>query len=227
MFEELYAKIEKKLIDNDINETSVIKDYCDEMVKKTFRKMLPSFESYMGSAEGLISECSKNLANAYDASEEEVYDGLTKELDELVPTWRKYLDINNLANSISDVFVNQFYKNKYSKDKDENVTTFDEAVNNTINRNVEFGYKIESKKDMEGILRKLFHEYFDKGNVLAFTSRNQSRNYVSSRSKKQILEEMMKTANINSSLPATDLEDQIREEYINVIASSVDFSSGK
>lgn len=221
MFEELYDKIEKKLIDNDINETSVIKDYCDEMVKKTFKKMFPSYDGYIGSADGLIRKCAYNLANTYDANEEEIYDGLTKELDSLVPTWQSYVDINNLSNSISDSFVNRFYENKYSNNKEKDANSFNDVINNTINRNIEYGYVIDSKKDMERILKKILHEYFDKGNSLVFTTRNNSRSYVLSRNKRQILEEMMQTAKIDSELPVTDLEDQIRDEYISVISSSL------
>ena len=74
---------------------------------------------------------------------------------------------------------------------------------------------------MERILKKILHEYFDKGNSLVFTTRNNSRSYVLSRNKRQILEEMMQTAKIDSELPVTDLQDQIRDEYISVISSSV------
>lgn len=218
MFEELYDKIEKKLTDNDITEASVIKDYCDEMVKKTFKRMFPNYDGYVGNAESLILECAKNLAENYDGDEEEIYDSLSRELDVILPGWEKYVDINNLSNSISDSFVNKYYKDKY-ENKDDNAKSFSDVIKNTINRNVTYGYEFSDKYDLEKLLRKIFHEYFDKGNIRVFTTNNDSREYVKTHDRTNILKEMAKVANIDTD-DVDSIEDEIVDNYIQVICKS-------
>lgn len=222
MFNDLFIKMQTKLNDKGIDDVSSVKEYADYMVKKTFKNMFPEENINMGNVRGLMKGGAKNLAELYDADENEVFETLVKELDELIPTWENYIDINNLENTIADVFVNRFFKEKYDDIEDEKkAASFDDAVRNTINRNVEFGYKMETKKDVERFLNKLFHELFDKNNVYCITSRYQSRKYVSQRSKEQLLEEMMKTAKMDSDMPAGELESEIRENYVKSVVESM------
>lgn len=224
MFNDLFIKMQGKLNENNIEDVSSVKEYADYMVKKTFKSMFPEENINLGNISDLMHVGSSNLAKLYDADESEVYDTLVNELDDLVPNWENFIDINTLENSIADVFVNRFFKEKYDDVPDEqNAQSFDDAIRNTINRNVEFGYKIESKEDVEKFLRKLFHEFFDKNNFYVFTSRYGSRKYVTINSKEKILEEMMKTIKMDSSLPASDLEPEIRENYIKNVAESIKF----
>ncbi len=224
MFNDLFIKMQTKLNDNAIDDVSSVKEYADYMVKKTFKNMFPEEGINMGNVKELMKEGSKKLAELYDADSKEVFETLTRELDDLIPNWENYIDINNLQNAIADSFVNRFFKEKYDDVPDEKTaSSFDDAVRNTISRNIEFGYKMESKEDAKKFLSKLFHEFFDKNNIYSFTSRYGSRKYVSTQSKERLLQEMMKTAKMDSSLPAEELESEIRENYIKSVVDSMNF----
>lgn len=222
MFNDLFIKMQGKLNDNNISDASSVKEYADYMVKKTFEKMFPEEDANLGDVSKILYDGAGNLAKLYDAKTDDVYDTLTGELDDLVPNWKNFIDINTLENAVADAFVNRFFKEKYDDIPDEKTaSSFDDALRNTINRNVEFGYEINSKEDLEKFLKKLFHEFFDKDNIYVFTSRYGSRKYVSSSSKEKILEEMMKTIQMDSSLPAAELETEIRDAYVNKVAESM------
>ena len=53
------------------------------------------------------------------------------------------------------------------------------------------------------------------------TGQNVTINYTGGSQVRERMQEMMQTAKIDSELPVTDLEDQIRDEYISIISSSV------
>ncbi len=223
MFNDLFIKMQSKLNENKIEDVSSIKEYCDYMIKKTFKNMFPDEGVNLGDVSSLMRIGSVNLAKLYDADENEVYDTLVSELDDLVPNWRNFIDINTLENSISDVFVNRFFKEKYDDIPDEQeADSFDDVIRNTVNRNIEFGYKMDTKEDMEKFLEKLFHEFFDKNNFYVFTSRYGSRKYVTDKGKEKILEEMMKKINMSSTLSVSDLENEIRENYIKSVIESME-----
>lgn len=222
MFEDLYLEIKEYFMESDETNIDVLKDYCIKKLKKLFRYMDSNYDG-LGSTEMLLKRCAYNLSKNYDNDGEEIYDKLSNELDDLVPNWRRYVDLNNVINDIASNYINRYFKEKYTNDHKDDASSFNEVVKNTINRNVEFGYEITSKDDMEKILKKLFHEYFDKDNLKAFTSRYKSRDYVLKRTKEEILREMMDTVGMTSDLDIENLESEIKDNYINKILDSVDF----
>jgi len=225
MFYDLYDKIEKKLDKAEIDSVSDMKYYCDEMVKAFFKNIFPEYESYVGSVDGLIRIISEKLAKRFDEKVELVYKEIVKELDLLVPNWENFIDINNLSNKLSDIFVDMYYKKKNTKKKkNANVESFNDAITSTINRNVSLGVVIDSKEDMEKFLTKLFNEYFDKHNKYAFTSMDGARKYVESKNKRELLTEMIETANLETSSDVIDLEDEIRNEYIKEVVENLDIN---
>lgn len=224
MFYDLYDKIEKKLDKAEIDSVSDMKYYCDEMVKAFFKNIFSDYESYVGGIDGLIGIISEKLAKRFDEKEELVYKEIVNELNILVPGWENFIDINNLSNKLSDVFVDMYYKKKHTKNKkSKDVESFNDAITSTINRNVSLGVVIETKHDMEKFLTKLFNEYFDKHNKYAFTSMDGARKYVQSKSKRELLSEMIETANLETSSDVIDLEDEIRNEYIKEVVTNLDF----
>lgn len=228
MFEELYAKIEQYLIDNEISKPSEIKQYCDDKIKELFKGILPGYLNKFNEMQYLINACAASVANTYKIDVNDAYDKLTGELDLIIPDWMQYIDINNLANAISDVFVDRYYKSKYSDENfGKSVNSFKEVVINTININVESGYKISSKEDLEDFLRTLFHKYFDEKQVSVFTAKNKSRDYVIKKGKHEILKEMMKSSNIDGSLPLSSMEDIIRESYIRLFVETSSLNNEK
>ena len=222
MFLDLYYEIEDKIKSANVTGVSDIKYYCDNMVKAFFKNVFPDYENYIGNIEGIIKECANKLSDRFNASSDYINEQMEKELNELLPGWKNFLDINNLANKLSDKFVDMYYNNKNNENKD--VCCFDDAVMKTIIRNIELGVEINNKKDLEKFLLKLFNEYFDKNNKYAFTSRNKARKYVISKTKRELLQEMMDTAKIESNLPSLELENAIRNSYINQVIKNFKYN---
>lgn len=222
MFEDLYLEIKEYFTENDETNIDELKEYAVRKLKKLFKYMDPNYDA-LGSTEMILKRCAYNLSKNYDNEEEDIYDKLSRELDDLVPNWKRYVDLNNVINDIASNYINRYFKEKYTNDNKENASSFNEVIKNTINRNVEFGYEITSKEDMEKILKKLFHEYFDKDNLKVFTSRYKSRDYVIRRNKEEILKEMMDTIGMTSSVDVEEIENEIKDNYMSKIIDSLSF----
>lgn len=221
MFLELYEKIKQYLIKNNITKTSEIKEVVDNNIKEVFNEMMPNYDGKFAEMDMLLLKCSANIAQEYNEDVKVIYNMLTNELNIILPSWNSYFDLNNLANALSDVFMDKYYQDKYeNKQLDIEVKSFDEVLINTLNRNVESGVNIDSKESLNKFLTWIFDEFFTKRNIDIFTSRNNSRQYVAMKGKDGILNEMMQKTSIQSSLPVAALEDLIKESYINMFVDS-------
>ena len=217
MFEELYAQIEQYLIENKVDSINEIKSYCDSKLRQFFESVYPNYLNSFNDMGVLIGNCTDVLAKKYNIDKNEAYDRFTSDLDLILPNWSSYIDINNLANAISDVFIDRFYKNKYgNKEFGKQVDNFNDALSNTININVASGYKLETKKDLENLIIKIFNSYFDDNKLNAFTSKNGSRKYVLLKGKENILKEMEQEIKFVDDESALENERLIRESYINL-----------
>lgn len=199
MFERIYFESLKELQKNNI-EIDESLDFFKTALKNFFGYYVKDYNKIIGSTEDLIKEIAEKTNNI-----NENYNNMIDFLNRNIKNWKEYLSYNKFIESIAKSMQNM-YRLSFSYN-------IDNAVIDTINRNViDFNLEVKDEKEFYNYVKQILDSYYVKNNEKIFTSKyygngNNSRNYVLSISKDDLLKEMSIKADLN-------IEHYIPEELI-------------
>lgn len=133
---------------------------------------------------------------------------------ELIEEIKQSLNLNNEIidneTNIYQQYANNYYDKKCNKEK---VTSLEEAINETIK-----DYEYEKNSDRIELLIYCIISHIDRMDqyedaYLAFTEKNGARDYIKSKGKKELIEEIKQSLNLNNE--NIDNETNIYQQYAN------------
>lgn len=135
-----------------------------------------------------------------------------KELKSLVYNGEKILSMEQFFNTISETVLSNYINKKNS------VTSLDEAVSRMITY-YENNFDKNNLDNIIFVAKQILNNYFVKGLINAFSSKNGTRDYIRNTSKSDLINQMKQKTKLNSSLREEDQLELLISSYANFVGT--------